>query len=43
MKLDSIPQFASAMKLYEGYGFKPIENYNGNPIPDAVFYEKLLD
>lgn len=33
MRLDSIKQFESAMRLYEREGFKPISNYNGNPIP----------
>lgn len=43
MRLDSLRQFQSATKLYEGEGFKEIPNYNGNPIAEAVFYERKLD
>jgi hypothetical protein len=38
MRLDSIEQFKDATKLYEKFGFRRIENYNQNPIGEAVFY-----
>jgi putative acetyltransferase len=39
MRLDTLPQMEAAQALYRRLGFRPIGNYNGNPIPGAVFFE----
>ena len=42
MRLDTFPFMKSAIRLYEGYGFYPIERYNDNPAENAVFMELML-
>ncbi len=39
VRLDSFPFMTSAVKLYDLFGFYPIENYNGNPSSNAIFRE----
>lgn len=39
MRLDSFPFMASAVKMYDRYGFYPIGNYCGNPSENAIFRE----
>ena len=39
MRLDSFPFMEAAVSMYEGFGFRPIENYNGNPSDNALFFE----
>lgn len=43
VRLDSFPQIMGpAIKLYKEYGFYEIDNYNNNPAPSALFFEKEL-
>jgi GNAT superfamily N-acetyltransferase len=42
MRLDSFPFMASAVRIYDYYGFYPIGNYCGNPSPNAIFRELKL-
>ena len=42
MRLDSFPFMASAVRMYDYYGFYPIGNYCGNPSPNAIFRELML-
>lgn len=39
MRLDTFPFMTNAVKLYEKYGFRPIEKYNNNPAESALFME----
>ena len=39
MRLDTLPQLEAAQALYRRLGFRPIANYNGNPIAGALFFE----
>lgn len=39
MRLDSFPFMASAVKMYDHYGFYPIGNYCNNPSENAIFRE----
>ena len=43
MRLDSFPFMASAVRMYDYYGFYPIGNYCGNPSPNAIFRELDLN
>jgi GNAT superfamily N-acetyltransferase len=42
IRLDTVPQMRSAIKLYESAGFREIDPYRFNPIPGAIFMEKEL-
>ena len=43
MRLDTLERMAAATRLYEAKGFRRIEPYTSNPLPDALFYELDLD
>jgi putative acetyltransferase len=42
IRLDTISSMRSAIRLYQGNGFKPIEPYRENPDPGALFFELKL-
>ena len=42
IRLDTVPNMRSAIKLYESAGFRHIEPYRFNPMPGAIFMEKEL-
>ena len=42
IRLDTVPQMRSAIKLYKATGFHEIEPYRFNPIPGAIYMEKKL-
>ncbi len=42
MRLDTIPQLADAVRLYERMGFYAIPPYTYNPSPDTLYMEKKL-
>ena len=39
MRLDTLVRMEAAIALYGKMGFVAIGNYNGNPLPDALFFE----
>ena len=39
VRLDTIGTMAAAISLYRALGFRPIPDYNGNPLPGAQFFE----
>ena len=43
MQLDILSSVHSAIGLYESLGFVVTTPYYGNPHPDVLFYEKILD
>jgi GNAT superfamily N-acetyltransferase len=43
IRLDTVPEMQSAIKLYTAAGFYPIEPYRFNPMPGAIFMEKELN
>ena len=43
MRLDTLERLAAAKRLYEAQGFRRIDPYTSNPLPDALFYELDLD
>ncbi len=42
IRLDTVPDMQSAIKLYEAFGFVEIEAYRYNPVPGAIYMEKQL-
>lgn len=42
VRLDSIRELETALKLYRDFGFHEIEPYRFNPHPDAVFMEYAI-
>jgi len=42
IRLDTVPEMQSAIKLYTAAGFYPIEPYRFNPMPGAIYMEKEL-
>ena len=40
--LDTLPQMKAANALYNKQGFKLCPSYNGNPMPNVCFWEKLV-
>lgn len=42
IRLDTVPNMRSAIKLYQSAGFHNIEPYRFNPMPGALFMEKEL-
>lgn len=42
IRLDTVPNMRSAIKLYQAAGFREIEPYRFNPMPGAIFMEKEL-
>lgn len=42
IRLDTVPQMRSAIKLYQSAGFHEIEPYRFNPIAGALYMEKQL-
>jgi ribosomal protein S18 acetylase RimI-like enzyme len=42
MRLDTDRAMAAAQGLYESLGFRRIEKYNDDPIPDTLFFELRL-
>ena len=42
MRLDTMQRMTAATRLYESLGFRRIQPYTINPLPDAQFYERDL-
>ncbi len=42
MKLDTMTKLKEAVKLYQSKGFKEIEAYVYNPLPDVLYFELIL-
>lgn len=42
LRLDTLPSMKRALELYRAMGFKPIEAYHQNPVPNAEFLELTL-
>ena len=42
MYLDTLQRLEAANKLYQRLGFNVCDSYNGNPLPDVVFWVKEL-
>jgi ribosomal protein S18 acetylase RimI-like enzyme len=43
MCLDTLPSMAAAQSLYRALGFRETDNYNANPHPGTLFFERPLD
>ena len=43
VRLDSLPAMIQAQTLYRSMGFYEIPAYRFNPIPGAIFMEKIID
>lgn len=42
IRLDTVPEMQSAIKLYHAFGFVVIDPYRYNPMPGAIYMEKTL-
>lgn len=42
MRLDTLDRLTEAMGLYQSLGFRRINAYYNNPLPDVVYWEKTL-
>lgn len=42
MRLDTLQRLKEAMALYESLGFRRVEPYYDNPLPDVVYWELTL-
>jgi ribosomal protein S18 acetylase RimI-like enzyme len=43
MCLDTLPSMIAAQSLYRSLGFREADNYNANPHPGTLFFERPLD
>jgi ribosomal protein S18 acetylase RimI-like enzyme len=43
IRLDTLPDMLQALALYRAFGFYEIPAYRFNPVPGAVYMEKLLN
>jgi GNAT superfamily N-acetyltransferase len=41
-RLDTGPRQPHARALYDSHGYRPVESFNGNPLPGLYFGEKAL-
>ncbi len=39
LRLDTLPFMTAAIKLYHRLGYVPVDRYNDNPEPSALFFE----
>ena len=39
LRLDTLPSMTAAIDLYQRLAFTPIDRYNDNPEPAALFFE----
>lgn len=42
LRLDTLASMVPARRLYESFGFREIEAYYHNPLPDVIYYELTL-
>lgn len=42
MLLDTEPVMATAIQLYEKYGFQRRDAYYNSPLPNVLYYELIL-
>src|ERR1700733_9856108 len=42
LRLDTLPQMKTALVLYRALGFYEVPAYYNNPVPGAIFLEKVL-
>lgn len=43
MRLDTLKSMTQAIALYRSLGFDEIPNYNDNPVPGSLFFERILE